>query len=164
MKKKLLSILLLFGLIAITLTGCGGNSTTKNNSSTEKNNNYNLGDTFTFDDLELTFDTTYSFATINNQFSDYNEASAIKLGVTVKNLSSENKSLNMFFYKFFGSQGTELDGVASYFDDSVDFAGELKPNASYKKYFYILYDGDGQYSIDFDNFSQESSVEFDVSK
>lgn len=61
-------------------------------------------------------------------------------------------------------QGIELDGVSAYFDENIDFAGDLKPGASYKSYFHILYDGDGNYSIDFDNYSQKVSVEFKVIK
>ena len=193
MKKKILGILLT-GIIAIGLTGCGNdntantrsnnnhnnssnsssnNSSTNNNynnssngssnsSSTVKNNKYGLGETFIFDELELTFDTSYTFVTIENRYSEHNGKSVIKLGVNVKNVSSKKNSLNMFYYDLFGSQGTELDVISSYFDNNVDHAGDLKPGASYKAYFYILYDGDGKYSIDFDNYSQELSVEFDV--
>jgi RNA polymerase subunit RPABC4/transcription elongation factor Spt4 len=147
------------------------NSSSNNNSDSSKastnsnqNKTYGLGDTITFDGLELTFDTTYSFVTLQNRYSDYNGRSVIRLGINVKNVSDEKNSLNMFDYDFFGSQGTELDGVAAYFDETIDYAGDLKPEASYKKYFYILYDGDGKYSIDFDNYSQEISVEFEVIK
>jgi hypothetical protein len=133
-------------------------------SSTSNDEIYKLGDTITFDGLEITFDSTYTFVTIQNQFSEYNGKSVIKLGATVKNISSEKNYLNMFYYSLFGSQGTELSRVTAYFDDTIDYAGELKPEASYKKYFYILYDGDGDYSIDFDNFSQEISVEFSIYK
>lgn len=188
MEKKILSILLV-GIIAISLTGCGNdsnanngsnnnsnnynNSSTNNNSnnssngssnntSTTQNNKYGLGDTFVFDGLELTFDSNYSFATIENRYSEHNGKSVIKLGVNVKNVSSQKNYLNMFYYDLFGSQGTELDSITSYFDDTIDYAGDLKPRASYKSYFYILYDGDGKYSIDFDNYSQEISVEFNV--
>lgn len=129
-----------------------------------ENEVYGLGDTITFDGLELTFDTTYSFSTVDNIYSEYNGRSAIRLGVTVKNVSAEINSLNMFYYSLFGSQGIELKSVSAYFDDDIDYAGDLKPGASYKTYFYILYDGDGNYSIDFDNYSQEISVEFTVTK
>lgn len=182
MKKKILSILLV-GIIAIGLTGCSNDNNTNNeennnsnnnynnssndssnNSNTIQNNKYGLGDTFVFDGLELTFDTTYSFATIKNKYSKHNGKSVIKLGINVKNVSSQKNSLNMFSYDLFGSQGTELDSITSYFDDTIDYAGDLKPDASYKSYFYILYDGDGKYSIDFDNYSQEISIEFNVAK
>lgn len=175
MKKKILSVLLIL-FVVIGLTGCveessstsnntSNDSTSSENSTTEtKNDKYGLGDTITFDGLELTFDTTYSFVTVDNQFSDQNGKDVIKLGINVKNVSPDTNSLNMFYYTLFGSQGTELDDITAYFDDSVDFAGDLKPDASYKTYFYILYDGDGKYSIDFDNYSEQLSVEFDVTK
>ena len=142
-------------------------SNTNSSSSTieqSKNKKYGLGDTIVFDGLQITFDQNYSFNTIDNRYSEYNGRSVIKIGVNVKNVSNEKNHLNMFFYDLFGSQGTELDSVTSYFDDVIDYAGDLKPDASYRTNFYILYDGDGKYSIDFDNFSQELSVEFNITK
>lgn len=143
------------------------NSNTNSSSSTidqSKNKKYGLGDTIVFDGLQITFDQNYSFNTIENRYSEYNGSSVIKIGVNVKNISNEKNHLNMFFYDLFGSQGTELDSITSYFDDTIDYAGDLKPDASYRTNFYILYDGDGKYSIDFDNFSQELSVEFNITK
>ena len=184
MKKSFFSVLLVAFLL-ISLAGCENTNNNKNlsnssdhnnitdndnstnttsNDSNSKNNKYSLGDTFVFDGLELTFDTEYSFVTVQNRYSEHNGKSVIRLGVNVKNVSYEKNHLNMFSYDFFGSQGTELDGVSSYFDNAIDDAGDLKPGASYKAYFYILYDGDGKYSIDFDNYSQELSVEFNITK
>lgn len=171
MRKKFLNALLV-GLLIIGITGCGNernyNATQNNNGSSNStintNKKYKLGDTFIFDGLELTFDTTYSFVTLENSYSDKNGMSVIKLGVNAKNVSSEKNHLSMFRYDLFGSQGQELRGLSSYFDEAIDDGSELKPGASYKKYFYIPYDGDGQYSIDFDNDSQEISVEFDIKK
>lgn len=183
MKKIILSFL--FTIVALFgMTGCESdsvqNATNGNGYNNSSNDNkesdvkitepanssktHKLGETFTFDDLELTLDTTYSFVTLKNRYSEHNGKSVIKLGVTVKNLASEKNHLNMYYFDLFGSQGTELDGVAAYFDNTIDYAGDLKPGASYKTYFYILYDGDGKYSIDFDNYSEETSVEFDIKK
>lgn len=134
----------------------------ENTTNTSNNKKYGLGETFTFDGFELTLDNNYSFVTLQNRYSEKNGSTVIKLGVTVKNVSTETTSLNMFYYDLFGSQGTELDSVFAYFDEAVDDAGDLRPEASYKKYFYILYDGNGKYGIDFDNYSQKVSVEFDV--
>lgn len=181
-----IAVVVLLGACIYLLTSKGseksnsGSSNTNNSSILEPSNNeknnpldeipvtssgaYKLGDTFVFDGLEITLDTTYSFTKVNNRYSDKNGSSVIKLGANVKNVSSEKKHLNMFYYDFFGSKGIELDGVSSYFDNAIDNAGDLKPGASYKAYFYILYDGDGKYSIDFDNYSEELSVEFDIVK
>ena len=138
--------------------------TEKTKSTKPKKNSYGLGETFVFDELEITLDSTYSFATINNRFSDLNGRDVIRLGATVKNLSEETHSLNMFFYDLFGSQGTELETVSAYFDDNIDYAGDLRPDASYHTNFYILYDGNGKYGIDFDNYSQKINVEFFIQK
>ncbi|MCI8518583.1 MAG: hypothetical protein HFJ51_00080 [Clostridia bacterium] len=161
-------VLAVFALAVIFSKNSNNEINTKSSStistSPSKNKSYGLGDTITFDGLELTFDSTYSFVTLVNRYSEYNGKSVIKLGVNVKNVSTEKNSLNMFYYNSFGSQGTQLKSVSAYFDDVIDYAGDLKSGASYKSYFYILYDGNGNYSIDFNNFSQEISVEFKIAK
>ena len=177
MVRKILSFVLV-GVALLSMVGCGSeivNNTSSNSSSNNTSGNsidnllttnkkYTLGDTFTFDGLELTLDSNYSFTTIKNRYSEHNGKSVIKLGVNVKNVSSEKHKLNMFYYDVFGSQGVELASVSAYFDNAIDYAGELKPSASYKSNFYFLYDGDGKYSIDFDNYDEELSVEFDITK
>ena len=67
----------------------------------------------------------------------------------------------MFCFKAFGANGTELGDESAYF---VDFAGELRSGASYTKYLYYLYDADGKYAIEFDDWSTKVTVEFDVKK
>lgn len=152
--KRLLLVLVLF--LSVTLiTGCTG--------ETEKKT-VGLGETFTFDDLEVTLGKDISFTKVKNEFSDDNGKDVIKIPITVKNLKSETHSLNMFYFKAFGANGTELNNESAYFDDSVDFAGELRNGASYTKYLYFLYDADGQYVIEFDDWSTKISVEFDVKK
>lgn len=167
MKKKILGLLLIL-VITFGVTACGdngkSNNSNKENNAATKNSKYKLGDTFEFDGLQFKLASTYSFAKIENEFSDYNGKDVIKIGVTVKNVSKEKHSLNMFYYDLFGSKGTELDIITAYFDDAIDYAGDLKPDASYDTNFYILYDGDGKYSIDFDNFTNKLSVEFDITK
>lgn len=167
--KKLLLIM----LCCLCLSGCTStNNETPNNAQTNEteNNNstestdYSVNKAFTFDELEITISDDYDFDTIDNIYSEYDNQTVIKVPVTVKNLKDETHSLNMFYYSFFGSQGTELDSVASYFDDSIDFAGDLRKDASYTKYFYILYDGDGTYTIEFDDWTNKISIDIEVTK
>ena len=129
-----------------------------------KKNNYSLGETFEFDGFEVTFDKDFSYVTLDNQFSEYHGSTVIKLGATIKNNSGETGNINMFYMKTFGSQGTELSNVDYYFDESITEAGDLRDGASYHKYFYILYDGNGKYGIDFDNYVTKKTVEFDVAR
>ncbi len=170
MKKKIFSLILIVGIIAIGITGCGGNSTNNesgNNSSskeTAKNKTYGLGEAFVFNGLEITFDKNYSFTVINNKLSDHNGESVIKLGINVKNVSSEKKAIMSYDYKTYGAKNTQLDAITSVFDDGVNYVGPINPNESYKSYLYILYDGNGKYSIKFKNTSQELAIEFNVTR
>lgn len=141
------------------------NSTPANSETNDSKNKYSLNETFKFDDLEITIGSNILYTTVSNRFSDYNGKEVVKIPVTVKNLKDETHSLNMFYYKVFGSQGTELDSISSYFDDDcIDYAGDLRSEASYTKYFYFLYDGNGTYAIEFDNWSNKIIVEFDINK
>ena len=144
----------------------GGNSTS--NVSEKATSNLSLGSTFKFYDLEITIGSDYSFATLSNQFSDKDGYSVIKLPVSVKNLKSETHSLNMFYTKVFGSKGVELDDISAYFSDAddINFAGELRSGASYSKFFYFLYDGNGNYVIQFAKLVDSNPIEvhFEVTK
>lgn len=141
------------------------NDSTNEDSNTSKKDNYTLNETFKFDDLEITIEDNISYTTLSNIFSDYNGKTVVKIPVTVKNVKDEAHSLNMFYYKIYGSQGIELKSISTYFsNDSIDYAGELRPGASYTKYFYLLYDGNGTYTIELDNWSKKITVEFDVNK
>ncbi len=125
---------------------------------------YSFNEMFVFDDFEITIGSNYTFDVVKNSFSEYNNQSVVKLPITVKNIGSETNSLNSFYYEIFGSLGVELDTLGAYFDDSLDFAGSLRSGASYTKYLYFLYDGNGKYAIEFDNFSEEVEVEFEILK
>lgn len=161
-------VLAVFALaVIIAVSSNNGTNTEKpftTSTTSPKNKSYGLGDTFTFDGFTITIGTNYSFSTIDNHYSDYNGRYVIALPVTVTNNNSETSNLNMFYYNFFGSKGTQLPGVSSYFEDSLDFAGGLRSGAKYTKNMYILYDGNGLYSIEFDNLSEKVNVEFKVTK
>ena len=161
MKKSFKNLIVMFILLmSLTLiTGCTNNITEK-----LSNKAYGLNDTFTFDDLEITIGDNIEFTKVNNQFSDYDGKTVVKLPITVKNIKDETHRLNMFYYSIFGTEGIELNSLSAYFDDAVDYAGDLKNGGSYTKYLYFLYDGDGEYSIEFDNYSSKVIVEFDVKK
>lgn len=138
----------------------GDDQDNKNNSGV-----YGLGDTFKFDDLEITIGKKLKFTKVKNQYSEYNKKTVVGVPVVVKNLKSETHSLNMFYYNYFGSKGTEVANVFAYFDNSVDSSGDLRSGATSKAlYFYMIYDGDGTYAIEFDDWSEKITVEFEVKK
>ena len=162
------------------LSGCtettkeGGQSNTKYNytgdNTTEaapaKKDEYGFNETFMFDGLEITIGDGYTFTTVKNQFSDLNGKPVIKLPVTLKNTTSETKGLNMFYYKTYGSQGTAVDTADAYFDSktSLTYGGDLRSGAGKTAYLYVVYDGDGLYAIEFNNYSEKVTAEFNIKK
>lgn len=167
--KKIKNLLIIFSLFlsaTLIFTGCSSDDNISNTSGDNSSDKIiSLGEMFTFDDLEITLGNDISFTKINNQFSDYNGQDVVKVPITIKNIKDETHSLNMFYYSIYGANGTQLSTVASYFDDSIDFAGDLRSGASYTKYLYFLYDGDSTYSVEFDKvWGPKTTVEFTVLK
>ncbi len=184
-------ILIVLGVIFLAIAGCCGlvassinkgindlneelNGTTKynytgaasdNNPSTKKDE-YGFDETFKFDGLEITIGKGYTFTTVKNSYSDYNGQSVIKLPVTLKNTTSETKGLNMFYYDVYGSKGTEVKTLDSYFDtkSSLTYGGDLRSGAGDTRYLYVQYDGDGLYAIEFNNYSEKITAEFEIKK
>ena len=138
-------------------------NTSTSSTPTASSSNPGFSDTFSFDNLSLTFLPSYSFTVLNNQFSDANGQTVLVLPLTIKNDSTESKNLNMYSYHVFGPNGTELESESAYFmDDSADFAGKLQPGASYTKNLYVLFDGNGTYKIEFGIFNTEVTVDLDI--
>ena len=105
-----------------------------------------------FNKMELVFG-DYSFTEVDNRFSEFNGKIVVKIPVTITNLSNEPNELYFSYYKLFGTSGVETPiTLCYYFDDDVSDVGSLLPNKSCVAYFHILYDGDGIYTITFDDY------------
>ena len=118
---------------------------------------------FDFDGFSITFGSGYTTTVLENQYSDLNGSTIVSLPMSVTNNSDETKSLNMFYLKAFGPDGTELDDVSSYFmDDDVDWMGELRPGASAETIMNIPYEGNGDYYASFDSFSEQVEVRLPI--
>ena len=124
-------------------------TTEETEEAVDTSNGYGL--TVTFDDLEITFGDSINWVTLENQFSDHD--------------GEENNSLNVFYIKVFGSSGTEVDELGTYFDDSgVFYGGELRPDAEQDLALYFPYDGDGTYYVNLDNFLDDVELGFEITK
>ena len=136
----------------------------------EKNKILSFDEKFVFDNLEIVIGSGYSFTYSQSKYSDAYGKNVIKLPISVKNIKTETHSLNQFDYTLFGSNGTEIENYNSDFyiwddkKDTIDDAGDLRPGAEYTKYIYFEYDGDGIYTIEFDNWSTTKTVEFEIKK
>ena len=141
--------------------------TSINNTTTnKKKNTYTLGDTFSFDGLEITLGNTYNFTSVTNQYSDLYGKTIIQLPVTITNKTNDTHGLNMFYYTFYGANGTKIDNASTYFDEetTVEWSGDLRSGATATRNFYFEYDADGTYAIEYDNYSTKITVEFNVNK
>ncbi|MDR0325221.1 MAG: hypothetical protein LBI19_03890 [Oscillospiraceae bacterium] len=114
------------------------------------NDDLTYGDTFIFDDLEITFSADYSWAVLKNQFSEYDGRDVIKIPITVKNLKDETHGLNMFYFDIFNPAGTKSDSISSYFmDDDIKWSGDMRKGATLNSFMHILYENDGDYYVEF---------------
>lgn len=183
--KKILVLLLIACMI---FTGCGSGSSDDNNSKTktaesnideteseiqESQNStpegkeieeLTYGSTFQFDDMEITIGKDIEWSVVENEFSDKNGSEVIRIPANLKNISDETKSLNMFYIRLFGSKGTQLDTVSAYFDSDIVDEPDMRSGAEVDGFFHLLYDGDGDYYIEFDNFSEKLEVKLPISK
>ena len=117
-----------------------------------------------FNGLELTIK-GYSFTEVDNKYSEHYGKTVIKIPVTIKNVASDPQTLYSVYYKLFCTNGVESANVGYYFDDDVSQGGDLLPGASYNKSFYIVYDGDGVYTIVLDNLLfDEKTIKIQVTK
>ena len=162
--KKLRYILLIF-ICLFAFSGCTGKEEKEEKKdNTDIKADYELNKTFKFMTFEVTVKDKISIVTIKKDLSADNNKKVIKLPVTVKNIGSDKNHLSMFYYKFYNSSLTELSSKGSNFDDSLDYATDLKPGESYEKNFYIPYEGKGKYVIEFNNFSNKYNLVINVDK
>jgi hypothetical protein len=122
---------------------------------------YSLGDTITFDGLEITFNSA-GVQPIDNQYADF--VDTIVIHVTAKNIIEESKGFNMFYATMFGPSGTEAENVSTYFDDSIEWAGDMRPQASLEGTFAYKYAGDGEYILELEDWTGKTEVRFDIVK
>lgn len=123
-----------------------------------------LGSTFEFDNLEITVGDKIKFVKIKNQFSEHKKDKIIKVPLHITNLSDKAHGLNMFYVKGFGSKGTEVDEVGTYFKDGLFESGDIRPGKSQDLSLYFVYDGDGEYFITFEALFDSKEVKIDVKK
>ena len=122
--------------------------------TTDENGNQ----TFIFDNLSITISPQYTITSVDNQFSDYYNDKVIAVPVSITNISDETYNLFSGYVREFGSKGVSLDSVDVYFDDGRNIYDDLRPGATTQGHLYLLYDGDGDYCIEF----QDNNITIDI--
>lgn len=122
------------------------------------------GDTFVFDGFELTITEAIDWSQVNNQFSEQYGQDVALVPVHIKNISGETGHINMFYISLFGSKGTEVKEVSGYFENILGYSGDLRDKAEKDEYLAFLYDGDGDYYVEFKSFTEKIEVRLPITK
>ena len=141
MKKILFAILLI--LCGISFSGCSKNNDTISTQDTKEK--------FVFDELEITIGNKITYEILDKDFDKDKGKDVVKVPINV-------------YYSVKSPKNNKLSSKAESFNDSIDFADDLSYNESYTKYIYFLYDGNGMYTIQFNNGSEKKDVFIDISK
>lgn len=149
--KKILLAMLIVACTAL-LSACGTEQT-----------EFELGETFEFDGLEITISEDIRFGRIRDNWSSHDGEYYFYLPITVTNISDESHGLMSFLFTFFGPNGNEIPDISFYFlDESVTREGSMQPGATLEGYIHSLHTGDGEYIIEFDNFEVTLQVIFEL--
>jgi len=112
-----------------------------------------FGSTFQIDGsnglIELTFGTDTFWGVIDSSWSQHYGETFFAIPITVRNLSSETGGLNQFDFSLFGSNGLSLDSVGLSLDYDITWESNMRAGASQTGLLYFLYDGDGEYVLEF---------------
>ena len=109
---------------------------------------FNLGDTFIFDDLEITISDEIEWSTINARWSEHHRERYFSLPVTITNVGDESNSLG-WGTSIFGPNGVELDVITFIIDvDDITRTGDIRPGATLESFLNVLFDGYGEYVLE----------------
>lgn len=139
--------------------------TAKSDDETVTSKELTYDDEFEFDGYTVVFSPNYSFDKVSNQYSDLNNSDVVVFTLTVTNNNTETGMINPFYISLFGTSGSELDDCSAYFDNDLLFGtGKIRSGATADATLHALYDGDGDYYVEFDNFSEKVEVKLPVVK
>jgi hypothetical protein len=115
---------------------------------------------FEFDELTITLGSGVTATTLNNQFSEHDGATVVSIPITLVNNASSTHGLNMFYFKVYAPDGTQLDDVSAFFlEDDVAWAGEARSGATTQSIMHILYGGPGDYYAEFSTPVDDDPIE-----
>jgi len=118
-----------------------------------------LGETFIFDGLAITIEDDISWGRVANRWSNNYRVEYFFLPVTVMNVGTSNNSFP-WGVTAFGPAGLELDRIAwDVANDDITRSGDIRPGATLTGYIHVIYDGDGEYVIQFSVWSELDDIE-----
>jgi hypothetical protein len=101
-----------------------------------------------FAGFEITFSDNTEWTVLNYNAHALNGADVIAVPVTVTNRTRETDAFSSVFMTVISPNGEKLSNINGMFRNSVH-TPDLRPGATYNGVTYVLYDGDGEYTIQF---------------
>jgi DNA-directed RNA polymerase subunit RPC12/RpoP len=128
------------------------------------NTNFTVGDTFEFNDFEITLFEGITWTSVQNNYNENYGKPVARIPARITNNSGETRRLSTGSVKYFGVDGTSITDVTWFFrDDSVLYT-DLRGGAVFDGAFYILFDGNGDYFIEFSNWGNKAEVMIPIIK
>ena len=122
---------------------------------------YKPGDTFIFDDFEISIGDNVEWVVIEHydEESPLHGADAVRVPIIFTNLSDETRRFSLFALTVYGAEGVGLPNISNILwrDEWMDAAAapDMRSGATISdRYLHFLYDGDGYYYISFDIWSE----------
>jgi len=110
-----------------------------------------LGSTFEFDNMRITFGEAIGWTTINRTWHELYGYEAFYIPIAVTNLYNTTRRLSTYRIRLFGPDGLRLDEIGTLFDNDIsDWGNDMRSGATLHSYMHILYNGNGQYVLEFD--------------
>jgi len=124
-----------------------------------------LGDTFKFDGLEITFGTDVRIVIHeSNSIFDMNKTKeVVRVPIAVKNIKEESNALKRWDLTFFGPQGIEIEDMSRHFSDNIK-NDNIRSSVEIYYSLYFLYEGNGDYFIEFNDYGRKTEVKVPVTK
>lgn len=118
-----------------------------------------LGEDIEVNGYTIKFGPEYYLSKVVNEFSDEYGQTAVKLLFTETNNSTKSGNFNHYSLSVYGPSGHSIKtSLGALFDDSSIKAGKILPGVTQKSYFYFLYAGSGEYTIEIDDWEEPDSA------
>lgn len=145
--------------VTYTVSDSSGNTTTETASLIVNEVLYTIGDTVSFNGLDI-FVKSVEVLEVENAYSSYSKAVAI--GVEVKNKTDKIHFLNLLLHSMKDQYDERLSNAFAYFDDSLSVKGAMLPNAVMEGVIVYEYTGDGSYKLKLSSLTEVVSLGFNV--
>ena len=124
-----------------------------------------LGSTFDFDNLRITLGDMIGWTYVDTYWSSLHRQPVFYIPISITNNHTSSHRLDGWRVIMFGPDGLRLDEVDFYFDNNaVGGRNDMRPGATFHSYLHILYDGDGEYVIEFSDWNDTIEVIFQVQR